>query len=363
MSATTGQSDQLLKDYIAVRPVQEACTESFFNVVSALIRHQDIRVHQIEKRTKTVESFQEKANREDKHYLDLSQITDLTGIRIITFLHEEVEAVCKLIEEEFEVDWPNSGPRENKPDQFGYRSYHYIVSYNDKYLAIPLYGRFKGMKAEIQIRTALQHAWAAVDHRFRYKPEVDIPDSVRRRLFRISALLEAADEDFSRTSQAIAELQAKYEAQLNRGNLKIEINRESLELFVKSSTAIAALKEMSLQAGFHIAPPHPNSPNPLLNLSLTLQAAQVDSIAAFNEALERVAAGGATFLSSIHQRWRKPLGPQKLVVDLGGLLRLAVIESLPPAAAADVLRKVPFGPELHKAAEGHLAARTTQPAA
>ena len=42
----------------------------------------------------------------------------------------------------------------------------------------------------------MQHAWAAISHALQYKNEYDAPKQLRRRLFRLSGLLELADEEF-----------------------------------------------------------------------------------------------------------------------------------------------------------------------
>ena len=61
--------------------------------------------------------------------------------------------------------------------------------------------KFSGIKFEIQIRTVLQHAWSAISHKLEYKTVNDVPKKMRRQLFRISALLEIGDQEFSSLRQ------------------------------------------------------------------------------------------------------------------------------------------------------------------
>jgi hypothetical protein len=60
----------------------------------------------------------------------------------------------------------------------------------------------------VQVRTVLQHAWASISHALQYKQEDDIPRALRRRLARISALLEVADEEFAELNREHNQLQA-----------------------------------------------------------------------------------------------------------------------------------------------------------
>ncbi|MNJ50543.1 GTP pyrophosphokinase YwaC [compost metagenome] len=66
----------------------------------------------------------------------------------------------------------------------------------DDWLAHPDARGLDGLKAEIQIRTMLMHAWAAISHKLLYKKEDDAPTQVKRQLNRLSALIELADEQF-----------------------------------------------------------------------------------------------------------------------------------------------------------------------
>jgi putative GTP pyrophosphokinase len=62
---------------------------------------------------------------------------------------------------------------------------------------LPGWAKYKGLKAEFQVRTILQHAWDAISHKLDYKPESPMPRQNRRRLARLAGLLELADDEFS----------------------------------------------------------------------------------------------------------------------------------------------------------------------
>ena len=52
-------------------------------------------------------------------------------------------------------------------------------------------------RAEIQIRTLLQHAWAVFYHDRLYKSDFPVPAGLQREAIRLAASLEAVDEKFS----------------------------------------------------------------------------------------------------------------------------------------------------------------------
>ena len=63
-----------------------------------------------------------------------------------------------------------------RPTEFGYRSVHYIVSGRSAEARTPASRspcpeEILGLKAEIQVRTLLEHAWADIGHEMTYKTE------------------------------------------------------------------------------------------------------------------------------------------------------------------------------------------------
>ena len=95
--------------YRAVRGTYQSMTTRLRGLVIDLLADADIEVIQVEARTKTIDSFTEKIIRKRSKYQDpLTEITDIVGLRIITYYVEDVTRVGELIRSEFEIDEANS---------------------------------------------------------------------------------------------------------------------------------------------------------------------------------------------------------------------------------------------------------------
>jgi putative GTP pyrophosphokinase len=238
--------DDLAVKYAAARPMYEAFTNDIAQLLATLLSSKGIEYLAIETRTKSVDSFRTKVVRPVKEgkYDTIESVTDLAGVRIIAFYQKDVDAICKLIERNFSVDVNNSVDKNDAlaPDRFGYLSVHYIVSHHKEREKLAEHTAFSGLKAELQIRTVLQHAWAVLDRKLRYNNEEDIPRQVRRKLFRISALLEIADENFSEIDKIVSDLREQYASDIKGGNLEQEINLDSLEVFMREAASVKALE-------------------------------------------------------------------------------------------------------------------------
>ena len=247
-----------VQEYEIIRPVYERFTKKLKNLIEELITGESIEYHLIEARTKSIEGFQEKISRPGKHYDNpQKEVTDLSGLRIAVYYLEDVKRVAELLEREFVIDRPNSFDKGAllEPNEFGYRSIHYVVSLSKARSELKEWNEFKNIKAEIQIRTVLQHAWAAINHALRYKKETDVPSQLRRRLFRLSGLLELADEEFSAVKENQCSLQKEFRKKLKEKDPSLEINVIVLWEYIEMSTQVRNLVETAKKNGAKICSP------------------------------------------------------------------------------------------------------------
>lgn len=155
-------------------------------------------------RAKTVESFAEKATRVVSGvpaYVDpLSQITDQLGVRVITYLEDDVDTVADLLGEQVIVQADRDLGQETADEgRFGYASRHLMITLDPARESHPGFAHFRGHSAQVQIRTVLQHAWAEFEHDIRYKGTVPAEHAREfdRRFALAAGLLELADREFS----------------------------------------------------------------------------------------------------------------------------------------------------------------------
>lgn len=194
---------------------------------------------QVTFRVKTVDSFTEKIRRkksEGKDYDNpLEEITDIVGVRIIAYYLADVIKIGELIKKEFQIDHENSLDKSEllESNQFGYLSVHYIalLSYPRKDAAE--WKIFSDIKSEIQIRTILQHAWAEIDHKLRYKQDDALPRDIKRQLYRLIALFELADLEFENLRERTETLKGKYLKDIREGMIDLELNIFSLDEYFK----------------------------------------------------------------------------------------------------------------------------------
>ena len=214
-------------------------TERLEGRIIAILGAAQVVVFNVESRTKEVQSFIGKvearnSGKEAKFGDPLREITDLVGVRIITYYREDVDAVGEVIQENFDVDKATTVDKTgDEVDRFNYKSVHYIVRLSPPTSDTRDWGPYADVRAEIQVRTALQHAWSAVQHKLDYKSDIAMPKELQRRLFMLNALIESADVEFSRLRDERARIESSYKADVEKGQLDIPLDEASVTAYMQ----------------------------------------------------------------------------------------------------------------------------------
>lgn len=161
--------------------------------LKTLLEETDIDFMDIEYRVKSFESFKEKIKRKNPEN-PFKEIEDICGIRIICYYVNDLKKIDEIINKNFKIISKEYKEKELEKNQFGYRSNHYIVELDPNWCVVPTLTKLKNLKAEIQVRTILMHAWADISHQLSYKQ--DSNKDFERKLNQISALFEIADSHF-----------------------------------------------------------------------------------------------------------------------------------------------------------------------
>lgn len=235
-------AEQQIEEYRKVRGRYELCARSLKRIMEqAVLRYAPCAI--VQSRAKAVSSFAEKIHRPGKTCPDpVREFTDLCGVRVITHTQAEVEEICRFIEQHFVVDWENSVTvsQRLKPAEFGYRSVHYVIQLRpgvfpsrdirrripDKALPDPNCP----MKAEIQVRTLLEHAWAEFTHDRMYKGAFRVPDKLQRELYALAAMLEGTDNSFCRIEEGLKVFAASYGTLLKPEQMGLELRIQEFVL-------------------------------------------------------------------------------------------------------------------------------------
>ena len=121
-------SQLLLEQFKESLPVYRKLKDIVLKLINDSIRKNGLFVSSISSRIKTAQSLSGKLELKGMKYRTITDITDLLGIRVITFYSNEVDKIAALAEQIFDIDWDNSVDKRKmySHDRFGYMSLHYI---------------------------------------------------------------------------------------------------------------------------------------------------------------------------------------------------------------------------------------------
>lgn len=180
-----------------------------------------IHVTAFEYRIKEERSLAGKLELKGGKYRSLDDITDILGMRIITYYTDDVDKVAAIVKRIFDVDWENSIDKRKLHglDSFGYNSLHYICRLPKSIVDDPQTPELNMYRFEIQMRTALQHVWSTIEHDTGYKGAVKLPPIYRRQFSRLAGMLELIDDEFSRLRTTLNDYNRRVLALVSSGKL------------------------------------------------------------------------------------------------------------------------------------------------
>ena len=149
-------------------------------------------IETIKTRLKSMESIMDKLYRK-KLPFEVSAVeeclTDVAGIRVICPFIEDIYRLADCLLQQDDVRLIRIKDYIKNPKDNGYRSLHLIVE-----IPIFLQNEKKQMKVEVQLRTIAMDFWASLEHRLRYKKDLDAE---------LSAMLAAELKDCAETSASL----------------------------------------------------------------------------------------------------------------------------------------------------------------
>ena len=226
--------EMILDEYRAKLPVFNRIKELVLETLRRSLDEKNIVVAGLEARIKSEKSLTGKLELKGYKYRTLDDITDILGARIITFFSDEVDIISALVERMFDIDWDNSVDKRKmlEIDRFGYMSLHYICRIPKSMCDDPSMPELNETRFELQMRSALQHVWANMQHDMGYKSDVEIPVEYQRNMSRLAGMLELADEQFSRIRKEITDYRRNVQSLVASGNFdEVPLNGDTFRSY------------------------------------------------------------------------------------------------------------------------------------
>jgi len=128
----------------------------------------------------------------------VNNLDDVAGIRVICSFLDDIYEVADMLTRQDDVNLIAVKDYIKKPKENGYRSYHLIIE-------IPVFFSEKKqpMRVEVQIRTIAMDFWASLEHKLRYKKQID-PDLLSQLSEELRICSKISDE-LDRTMQSVRE--------------------------------------------------------------------------------------------------------------------------------------------------------------
>lgn len=144
---------------------------------SAIQREKNLRLQHLQHRAKDATSLQKKLAQRgvsEDHDIE-TDIKDLAGCRVVFYTNSDVSRFLSsgIVADNFEIDWERTKIHYPVPSTANatelFIANNYVVRLKDGRIALAEYAAFAGLLCEVQVQTALHHAWSEMAHDTIYK--------------------------------------------------------------------------------------------------------------------------------------------------------------------------------------------------
>jgi ppGpp synthetase/RelA/SpoT-type nucleotidyltranferase len=229
--------DEILAEFDRLKDHFEDVNEATKQLIETILKEEGIIIHSVQARVKSRDKLKSKYCKSDRDYKCLSDISDIVGLRIITFYSDKLDQIVEIIGREFDQCGPLEDKRIGKPDTFGYSAIHMDCGYLPGRLNNAEYRRFADARFEIQITTILGHAWAEMHHP--WYDELNSPTEEIRRFHRLAAVLELAEQEFLEIRKKKDDRERIASVRVAAKAPEIPITVESLQAFIEQKEIVA----------------------------------------------------------------------------------------------------------------------------
>jgi len=222
--------------------LNELCTRTK-SLIEDCLQDAQLRHQPIQARVKKRDKLRTKYLDPQKDYRRLDDITDQAALRVITYYDDEVDRVAEVIKREFAVIPEKSvDKRETEPDRFGYYALNFVCTHTDRRKTDVQFKKYAGFCFEIQVASILRHAWSEIEHEW-YDLKDAYPDEIKRRFYRLAALLEIAESEFLDLRKIKTDYRRSVDVQVEAEVSDIPVNALSLKAFISREAIVARIDE------------------------------------------------------------------------------------------------------------------------
>lgn len=201
--AAASHGPEVAERFAEERPTYEALASALEGTLREALREARVYDADVTSRAKEVLSFAKKALR--KGYVDpLNEIGDKAGVRVVVSYPDDVPRaedvvgnLCEILKRESKLDALDY-------DELGYLGVHLDVVPRDAVIEAARPADVTGRRAEVQIHTRAQSAWAVASHELLYKSPLEVPGGLKRAITRLVALVELFDGEVERFRETMA---------------------------------------------------------------------------------------------------------------------------------------------------------------